>query len=375
MVGKTTPKRTLAASSNKPSRGAQQQAAAASSTAPTVFQDTKDQQRLLNIFSGAFSRVLSSESFPTLLQEIKQALFNRDFAAAFGREDYLEAYAARWSPTRALCYATVFLGARDYVDQILVLDHGPATTDTVDHDQEQQGQPDESEAQSRSRDSPSSKRLRMLSIGGCAAEHVAFASYIRDTSSQGTLTLLDSAPWSHVAALLQTQLTAAPPLSKYASAAAKAANQPLLLEPQLSLTFSQGDALSLTKDKLAELVGAQPLVVTLLFTLNELYTDGGIGKTTKFVRLLGEVLPQGSLLLVVDSPGSYSEAAVGKEKKRYPMQWLLSHTLLETDTSGYTWERLESQDSIWFRLPEGLSYPIQLENMRYQMHLYKIHKT
>lgn len=351
MVSKTTSKRTPAGSSHKPPRAAPQQAAAPS---------PHDQQRLLNIFSDAFSGVLSSEAFPTLLQGIKQALFNRDFAAAFGREDYLEAYAARWSPTRALCYVTVLLGVRDYVDQMLV---------------SEQGQPDEQDgAQSRSRDSPSSKRLRMLSVGGGAAEHVAFASYIRDTSSQGTLALFDSAPWSCVASLLQSQLTAAPPLSKYASASAKASNQPLLLESQLSLTFTQGDALSLRKDALAELVGPEPLVVTLLFTLNELYTEGGIGKTTKFIHLLGEVLPQGSLLLVVDSPGSYSEAAVGKEKKRYPMQWLLSHTLLGTETQGYTWEKLESQDSVWFRLPEGLSYPIQLENMRYQMHLYKIHR-
>ncbi|PNY28571.1 25S rRNA (Uridine(2843)-N(3))-methyltransferase [Tolypocladium capitatum] len=373
MVSKATPKRPPAAS-RTPSKTSGQ-AAASSSAAPSVVRNTENQQRLLDVFSDAFSNVLSSEGFPALLQEIKQALFNRDFAAAFGREDYLDAYAARWSPTRALCYATVFLAVRDYLDQMLVPHHGPATTDTAGHGKEEQGPPDEPEEQSRSRGSPTSKRLRMLSIGGCAAEHVAFASYLGDTSSLGTLTLLDSAPWSRVAALLQNQLTTAPPLSKYASAAAKASNQPFLLEPQLSLTFSQGDALSLTRDRLAELVGAQPLVVTLLFTLNELYTDGSIGQTTKFLRLLGESLPHGSLLLVVDSPGSYSEAAVGKEKKRYPMQWLLGHTLLETQTPGYTWERLESKDSIWFRLPEGLSYPIQLENMRYQMHLYKIHKT
>ena len=36
-----------------------------------------------------------------------------------------------------------------------------------------------------------------------------------------------------------------------------------------------------------------------------------------------------------------------------------------------TWEKLESADSVWFRLAEGLRYPIPLENMRYQMHLYR----
>lgn len=131
------------------------------------------------------------------------------------------------------------------------------------------------------------------------------------------------------------------------------------------------------KEALKELLGSEPLTVTLMFTLNELYTNGGIGKTTKFLKLLSEMLPDRSLLLVVDSPGSYSEAAVGKEKKRYPMQWLLDHTLMDVRAASkdYEWEKLESHDSIWFRLPEELSYPIQLENMRYQMHLYQRKST
>jgi 25S rRNA (uracil2843-N3)-methyltransferase len=174
---------------------------------------------------------------------------------------------------------------------------------------------------------------------------------------------------------MQDHLTTPPPLSKYASAAARASNERLIDPTQLDCSFFQADTLSLDNDALSNQVGSEPLIVTLMFTLNELYTDGGIGKTTKFLTNLGQILPQGSLLLVVDSPGSYSEAAVGKEKKRYPMQWLLNHTLLETELPALTWERLESEDSIWFRIPEGLSYPIQLENMRYQMHLYRVHKT
>ena len=36
------------------------------------------------------------------------------------------------------------------------------------------------------------------------------------------------------------------------------------------------------------------------------------------------------------------------------------------------WEKVHAQDSRWFRLPKGLRYPIELEDMRYQVHLYKI---
>ncbi|KAJ6782971.1 hypothetical protein PWT90_10613 [Aphanocladium album] len=81
-----------------------------------------EQQRLLGHFTAAFDAVLTAEAFPQLLREIKQALFERDFARAFGREDYLDAYAARWSPTRALCYAAVF---RTFLPPAAAAEHRP----------------------------------------------------------------------------------------------------------------------------------------------------------------------------------------------------------------------------------------------------------
>jgi 25S rRNA (uracil2843-N3)-methyltransferase len=321
------------------------------------------QQGILNIFSEAFDNVLSSDTFPTLLQDIKQALFNRDFDTAFGSEDYLETYAARWSPTRALCYANVFIGLKEHFEPVCNSPASPYTGETST----------EEKAQGSS--------VKMLCIGGCAAEHVAFATFLGQQNMKGSLTLLDSAPWLHVSTILQQRLTSPPPISKYASAAAKASNKALLEDDgQLSLGVLQEDALALDTVRLADLLGTgtgseAPVIVTLMFTLNELYTNGGIGKTTKLLKSLGATLPHGSLLLVLDSPGSYSEAALGKKKKTYPMQWLLNHTLLETDNVGFTWTTLASHNSLWFRLSDDLTYPIQLENMRYQMHLYRIEKS
>ncbi len=134
------------------------------------------------------------------------------------------------------------------------------------------------------------------------------------------------------------------------------------------------DILELEKPKLADIIGPCPCLTTLLFTLNELFASGGIGKTTAFLMKLTSIIPIGSLLLVVDSPGSYSETTVGKLAKRYPMQWLLDKVLLETESNpveGRRWVKLQSNDSVWFRLSDGLRYPIPLENMRYQMHLYR----
>lgn len=332
----------------------------------TTLQTPAEQQRLLDIFADAFGNVLVSDNFPTLLQELKQALFNRDFATAFGREDYLKAYAARWSPTRALGYATVFLSIRAHLKTML-----DANAEApVDVEGSTSGEKAKVAAAGKS------GTLRMVCIGGCAAEHLAFASYIQSQDLTGRLTLVDSGPWSSVNDLLEAKTTSPPPLSKYASAAAKASNQSALLRGgQLSLNSSQQDILTLDAPALAAMFGEEPIVLTLMFTLNELYTRGGIAKTTTLLKNLGQVLAAGSLVLVVDSPGSYSEAAVGKEQKKYPMQWLLDHTLLETVSPGYNWDKIESQESSWFRLPEELYYPIQLENMRYQLHLYRLEKS
>ncbi|KAF7570664.1 hypothetical protein PtrM4_106660 [Pyrenophora tritici-repentis] len=47
------------------------------------------QQLLLNIFRNSFAEHLSSD-FAPLLQEVKGHLYNRDFATAFGKNEYLE---------------------------------------------------------------------------------------------------------------------------------------------------------------------------------------------------------------------------------------------------------------------------------------------
>jgi 25S rRNA (uracil2843-N3)-methyltransferase len=56
------------------------------------------------------------------------------------------------------------------------------------------------------------------------------------------------------------------------------------------------------------------------------------------------------------------------------MQWLLDRIMLGTQeepVNGRRWKKLEGEESVWCRLGEGLEYPIKLENMRYQIHLYK----
>jgi 25S rRNA (uracil2843-N3)-methyltransferase len=60
------------------------------------------QQIVLNIFRDVFSDVITSDQLKETLQEVKGALYERDFERAFGNKEYLEAYALRWSPVSGM---------------------------------------------------------------------------------------------------------------------------------------------------------------------------------------------------------------------------------------------------------------------------------
>ena len=142
-------------------------------------------------------------------------------------------------------------------------------------------------------------------------------------------------------------------------------------------------------------------LVTLMFTLNELFSTS-IPKTTSFLLRMTDLLEPGAVLLVVDSPGSYSTVALGKsagggdapsepssgdvdsaaaaassqqqKPRSYPMRFLLDHTLL-TVAAG-CWECVLLDESRWFRREASrLSYDvgegIGLEDMRFQVHVYR----
>ncbi|ELQ35166.1 hypothetical protein MCOR27_004396 [Pyricularia oryzae] len=304
-----------------------------------------DQQKMLNLFSQAFNAELTSPDFTNTLQAVKQGLFDRDFERVFGDEANLRVYAARYSPTRALGYAEVLSGIFEHLELLLPAETGP--------------------------DEKTPAILNMVSIGGGAAEVAAFAAYLSQAPDRsGAVTLIDSGPWGAIVDSLASHVTTPPILPQWANAEAMANNRSLIEPARLAAKFLQKDVLS------SELVGIfpdeGPCLVTLFFTLNELFTAGGIGKTTQFLLDVTAVIPSGSLLLVVDSPGSYSEATVGKEAKKYPMLWLLDKVLATAEDC--TWQKMESQESRWFRLPEKLTYPIPLENMRFQMHLYRAKK-
>lgn len=326
---------------------------------PWAPEQSQDQQLLLDVFRNTFNSVLSApDEMNKMLQDIKTALFNREFEKAFGNEDLLDAYAARWSPTRALCYERVL--------------HRASVEFSLEH-----LYPNYDPGRSETEPTTEPRALKIVSIGGGAAELAAVAAFLRGKLQQTTsaeLVIVDSGPWKSVIDKLYTGLTTPPPVSPYANAAAKAAAaaaDPFISADRLSVVFEQHDVLALPDGKLESIVGDRPVLVTLCFTLNELFTAGGLAKTTLFLSALTAALPVGSLLLVVDSAGSYSEIGVGGSAKKYPMQWLMDK-FLSVDRDGRSWAKLEADESSWFRLKQDLEYPIQLENMRHQVHVHRL---
>jgi len=383
------------------------------------------QQSLLDIFSYTFPHLLNpsatQDALKPLLQKVKAHLYDRDFAAAFGNKEYLAAYAARWSPSRALGYIGTLKEAIEHL---------------------QIGKPDEDELSSKA------NNVQIICLGGGAgAEIVSLAGVhtlvhneerqnltIEDAQNQSfqtdhelhknddtttlptpsstastrldfDITLVDIADWSGISTSLHTALTTPPPLSPYASEAAKAAAKSLMSPSRFHARFIQQDVIA-PECSVASLISSSSsstpasirpqTLVTLMFTLNELYTTS-VPRTQHLLLSLTIALHPGALLLVVDSPGSYSTVTVNSSEKRYPMLWLLEHTLFTTASTTLSklneeegidkgmdklrrelenepkpcWERVVSEESKWFRLPDGLSYPIELENMRFQMHLYR----
>lgn len=353
------------------------------------------EQLMINVFRTTFPACNDFEALKPTLQEIKDALFRRDFDMAFGKDEFLEAYAIRWSPSRALGYAQLMAwiceerAEDDCIQRLLGGD----------------GEDEQMPA-------------KVVCFGGGAAEIMAFSGLLRhlrpadaagrpkppsehvaedlqalsisDSGPPSTvldLHLIDTADWSSVLSKLHECLETPPTLSKYASAAARAANASFLAPGAVKHTFTRADALGFSTEDLRAAIGPDPALLTLLFTLNELYT-ASMPRTTSFLLRLTEAAPKGSLLLVVDSPGSYSETAVGsaregEEKKKYPMSWLMDYALVPKpkkkaagdkgaeEEPAPAWEKIISEDSLWYRLEEDLEYPVSLENMRFQVHVFK----
>lgn len=345
----------------------------------------------------------------SLVQTIKSHLYQRDFDSAFTDADeaLLRVYALRWSAARALGYAGIFKAVLGWM--------------RAENDGDGDGD--------GARCARVNTNTRIVCIGGGAgAEVVALAAAWRDLdagvegieegvasvsledaemdkkvgddghveagSSTGPgldVAVVDIADWSSVVERLSRTATSSDVRTLITSK-----HQPPLVSGTngLNVSFHRTDVLGIPEPDLKDdLLGpsntstspsssrtSPSLLVTLMFTLNELFSTS-MAKTTGLLLRMTEILPPGATLLVVDSPGSYSTLKLGKGKdgaaapeRKYPMKFLLDHTLLSVAEGK--WERVLTQDSRWWRRDTArLRYEVGegagLEDMRFQVHLYR----
>ena len=383
------------------------------------------QQALLNVFTRSFHNTFGGE-LQGLIQTVKGHLFNRDFGKAFSAENLLEAYAVRWSPSRALAYLDLFSS----LAQIRGLFKFPLPSETVQEELQalaiSQPCQDPQVAAETSKHfgptlSPGSNDgtagpVQVTCLGaGAGPEIVALAGLLHmascrkshadptnteivpraedvtttppsadRTAAGASVNVIDVADWSKVIQRLEMGGGNSAALSMIASSIEEGSQNLTLDLGKLEVSFTKGDLLQMPAEGLTPLLRSSRLV-TLMFTLNELYTTS-MAKTTNLLLTLTYIMSPAALLLVVDSPGNYSTVDIGNSsiterptQKKYPMQWLLDHTLLDASSIGSSkhaeqkrqWEKVDMVESKWFRLPKGLRYPLDLEDMRYQYHLYR----
>lgn len=379
-----------------------------SASAKSVSPDL--QQLLLNVFKHALFSSLEAnrddaetsdegggggKDISTQIQQLKTHLYNRDFESAFAdaSPSLLRAYALRWSASRSLAYCGLF---RSVVD--CALDCGYGSDD---------GKED----------------VGVLCIGGGAgAEIVALAGAwralqdeqksVKDTDEllpigevenlsldkatspkqkkkkrrKMGITAIDIAEWSDVVSRLTAAIHSPDVFGTKTCVAPLISGQE---DDSIDISFQKLDILSLPEEGLKSLLHRQRLI-SLMFTLNELFSSS-ISKTTQLLLRMTDLASPGTILMVVDSPGSYSTLSFAKsdssetqqqqqQQRQYPMKFLLDHTLLSVAEGS--WEKVVSQDSRWFRKDANhkLHYNVELEggqgfirfeDMRFQIHVYR----
>ena len=308
-------------------------------TAPPPHKDLWASKEILGLFQRTFADLFARDDLHELLQTVKGHLFNRDFSAAFGHPDYLDAYVIRWSPARALAYRNVFLELCDEVKEVFQIAGRPGTTTEI-----------------------------VCMGGGAGAELVGTAAALKHllprleegqqkTESNLHVTALDIAAWDPCFNKLQDAVLESLIPDSYPNV--------------FAADFHQVDVLSA---ELPKFIKPETKLITLMFTTNELYTAGK-AETTRMLLSLAGMVEKGCLLMVLESAGSYSTIKIGD--KTFGMGMLLEYTLLGAGGKGGDWNLITGEEARWYRLPKGetvgtgLKYPLALEDMRYFVRVFQ----
>lgn len=330
------------------------------SALPVHHESTLPPQQILDLFKVVFHDELyeqDAEALHRTIQTVKTDLYNRDYAAAFDNEDKRSAYCCRWSPPRAVAYASLF-GYLKEVREII-----QCKSSAID-DKLASLSLDESPRNGR----PNIDSNILCIGGGAGGELVSIASIFTpsrdfslkysktpqkdDTSPKLNVHLVDIANWSHLVGSLDKGISE---------------NWLYDQSKNFNVTFEHKDILGMTP---RDLKLKNLNLITLLFTTNELFTEQKAA-SIRFFQNLNANCMTGCHLLIVESAGSFSHITVGT--KKFPIQFLVDTLLLgkRGEERKGDWEIVDQSDSLWYRGNDEFDYPVKLENMRFFYRLYR----
>ncbi|CUS22746.1 LAQU0S06e05094g1_1 [Lachancea quebecensis] len=312
----------------------------ATKTLPTHHTASLPPQHIVDLFKVCFDAELYKSDQGVLsaaIQGVKADLYNRDYLAAFNSPEKRTAYCIRWSPSRAIAYASLFSQLRPVREIIKCERNGNASSNV------------------------------MCIGGGAGGELIGLASIFtpsidfnakyattKSTSQSKELTvkLVDIADWSAVVERLKSSI------------------RDVWLFDHSSDLDVQSLNLNVLKASASDLGVPSLDLITLLFTTNELFMEDKAG-SIRFFQMLNNECSSGCYLLIAESAGSYSHITVGA--KKFPIQFLIDTLLLgkRGEEAEGPWELVDQNDSIWYRAKDDMDYPLKVENMRFFYRLYR----
>lgn len=338
------------------------------------------ERSLLESLAATLDRALADPNLTVKIQQIKALLYEKRFLEVFEREQWLDIYAARWVPSRALAFREIFtdvgLFERQEEMATFLAVAGKGKVKEVETDLTQAVAEVSLDEQTPSQN--------VLCIGGGAgSELVALAGIVADSlnNNQGTTSLpalnvhlLDIGPYGSLIERFQAEAV-------YRLVAPSTTS--------VSAAFHQIDVLSPAAVPLFERLlepnstSSAPPIITLLFTMTELFLQSRPA-TIALLGTITRLAPRGTLFLVVDAANEEASAvSVGKEGRSWSLGTVMDGVLSAppprqegedpAERPRPAWRKLEAEDSKWFRLREGLQdhYPVKLENTRYWLRLYR----
>ncbi|KAJ3289957.1 hypothetical protein BCR33DRAFT_845589 [Rhizoclosmatium globosum] len=283
------------------------------------------EKRIISVFSTACEPILTHNDFRERRRIIKDLFVKRDYLAIFTNPDLTDVYVAEYSPSRALCYHQLFSTS-------------PTLSDALQ----------------------SAKLIYSIGAGsgGELAGITAALNSIRP-SHRVTIHSQDIADYSSAIIPLEAAL-----LEEFKHASVDSQTSCFNILSTEPLHVQQKSSLVSKAD-----------IITSFFILNELLANSK-KEFVQFVKLLVTGMKPGALLVVVDSAGSFSEVNVGKKGGKAaessaadtPPSTYMVYNLLDAIQA---FEVVEKSDSQWYRYPEGLYYPIKLNNMRHFLRVYR----